>query len=353
MLSSLPGGVFPMVYSLPEDDPLHAKDRYRIEGGYGEPSQWIFKTKILPNDCQITAENIASIYTNYFYGQVRITTAKSIPHAWRLLVVVPLRYLRHRRGLRSGGDVHSPSRQRTGRDRAHEGRLEVRDIPRRWHEHSELHQLVPAALSRPAHRSFRERSESESSTVREGVRREARDAEVQVRNHLPTSRTGTIIELDPRARVCTDELPFQTTEEEFFNNERHSRTFDEFLDIIATRVSLKNFKGYRGGLDVSEETDSPISYYECFDDKEIMFHVSTLLPFTPNDAAQIQRKRHIGNDIVTIVFQEENTPFHPSMIKSNFLHVFLVVQPVQVLSRTCYKVGLRPCLRRRVKSMFT
>ena len=34
------------------------------------------------------------------------------------------------------------------------------------------------------------------------------------------------------------------TEEEFFNNERHSRTFDEFLDIIATRVSLKNFKGY-------------------------------------------------------------------------------------------------------------
>jgi hypothetical protein len=71
-----------------------------------------------------------------------------------------------------------------------------------------------------------------------------------------------------------------------------------------------------------------------------MFHVSTLLPFTQNDSAQIQRKRHIGNDIVAIVFQEENTPFHPSMIKSNFLHVFLVVQPVQILSRTCYKVRI-------------
>jgi hypothetical protein len=69
-----------------------------------------------------------------------------------------------------------------------------------------------------------------------------------------------------------------------------------------------------------------------------MFHVSTLLPFTHNDSTQIQRKRHIGNDIVAIVFQEENTPFHPSMIKSNFLHIFLVVQPVQILSRTCYKV---------------
>ncbi|CAF4984020.1 unnamed protein product, partial [Rotaria socialis] len=128
-----------------------------------------------------------------------------------------------------------------------------------------------------------------------------------------------------------------TTEEEFFNNERHGRALDEFLDIIATRVSLKNFKGYRAGLDVSEQTDCPISYYELYDQKEIMFHVSTLLPFTHSDSSQIQRKRHIGNDIVTIVFQEENTPFHPSMIKSNFLHVFLVVQPVQVLSRTCYK----------------
>jgi RAP1 GTPase activating protein 1 len=95
---------------------------------------------------------------------------------------------------------------------------------------------------------------------------------------------------------------------------------------------------YRAGLDVSEQTDSPVSYYECYEEKEIMFHVSTLLPFTQNDSTQIQRKRHIGNDIVAIVFQEENTPFHPSMIKSNFLHVFLIVQPVQILSRTCYKV---------------
>ncbi|CAF3975298.1 unnamed protein product [Rotaria magnacalcarata] len=130
----------------------------------------------------------------------------------------------------------------------------------------------------------------------------------------------------------------QTTEEEFFNNQTHNRSFDEFLDIIASKVSLKNFKGYRGGLDVSEQTDSPVSYYEFYDQKEIMFHVSTLLPYTNNDTTQIQRKRHIGNDIVAIVFQEENTPFHPSMIKSNFLHAFLVIQPAQILSRPCYKI---------------
>lgn len=57
-----------------------------------------------------------------------------------------------------------------------------------------------------------------------------------------------------------------------------------------------------------------------------MFHVSTLLPYNKNDSQQLERKRHIGNDIVAVVFQDENTPFAPDMIASNFLHAFIVVQ---------------------------
>jgi hypothetical protein len=30
-----------------------------------------------------------------------------------------------------------------------------------------------------------------------------------------------------------------------------------------------------------------------------MFHVSTMLPFTPNNRQQLSRKRHIGNDMVS------------------------------------------------------
>lgn len=41
---------------------------------------------------------------------------------------------------------------------------------------------------------------------------------------------------------------------------------------------------------------------------------------------QLQRKRHIGNDIVATVFQEEATPFVPDMIASNFLHAYILVQ---------------------------
>ena len=59
---------------------------------------------------------------------------------------------------------------------------------------------------------------------------------------------------------------------------------------------------------------------------ELMFHVSTLLPYTPNNTQQLPRKRYIGNDIVTVVFQEpEAKPFIPNL-KSQFQHVFIVVR---------------------------
>lgn len=42
---------------------------------------------------------------------------------------------------------------------------------------------------------------------------------------------------------------------------------------------------------------------------------------------QLLRKRHIGNDIVTIVFQEPGAlPFTPKNIRSHFQHVFVIVK---------------------------
>lgn len=71
------------------------------------------------------------------------------------------------------------------------------------------------------------------------------------------------------------------------------------------------------------------SVYNQYREAEVMFHVSTLLPFTPNNRKQLLRKRHIGNDIVTIVFQEPGAPpFSPRHIRSHFQHVFIVVQAI-------------------------
>lgn len=54
---------------------------------------------------------------------------------------------------------------------------------------------------------------------------------------------------------------------------------------------------------------------------------SSLHPPPPPCNSQLLRKRHIGNDIVTIVFQEPGSkPFCPTTIRSHFQHVFLVVR---------------------------
>lgn len=118
----------------------------------------------------------------------------------------------------------------------------------------------------------------------------------------------------------------QTTEEELFSNQEHSESFDKFLGLLGQRIKLKGHQGFRGGLDTVNGQTGDYSVYDKFNTKEIMFHVSTLLPFSKSDQQQLERKRHIGNDIVAIVFQEDNTPFAPDMIASNFLHTFIVVQ---------------------------
>uniref|UniRef100_A0A8C3WL54 RAP1 GTPase activating protein n=1 Tax=Catagonus wagneri TaxID=51154 RepID=A0A8C3WL54_9CETA len=118
----------------------------------------------------------------------------------------------------------------------------------------------------------------------------------------------------------------QTSEEELFSTNEESPAFTEFLEFLGQKVKLQDFKGFRGGLDVTHGQTGTESVYCNFRNKEIMFHVSTKLPYTEGDAQQLQRKRHIGNDIVAVVFQDENTPFVPDMIASNFLHAYVVVQ---------------------------
>ncbi|XP_022694025.1 signal-induced proliferation-associated 1-like protein 2 [Varroa jacobsoni] len=134
----------------------------------------------------------------------------------------------------------------------------------------------------------------------------------------------------------------QSTEEEMYNNEIAGPAFDEFLDVLGRKINLKDFAGYKGGLDCKTDTTGTQSVYNTFEDCEVMFHVSTLLPYTPANRQQILRKRHIGNDIVTIVFQEPGSlPFTPKNIRSRFQHVFIVVRAQNPCTEhTRYKVAI-------------
>jgi len=121
----------------------------------------------------------------------------------------------------------------------------------------------------------------------------------------------------------------QTTDDEMYSNEDGSPEFKQFLNFLGSRVLLEGWDKFRGGLDVSANSTGTQSVYTVLDDMEIMFHVSTMLPFDQGNSQQVHRKRHIGNDIVVLIFQDFGSePFVPSKWTSNFNHVFVVIQPV-------------------------
>ncbi|KAM8872869.1 GTPase-activating Rap/Ran-GAP domain-like protein 3 isoform 3-T3 [Synchiropus picturatus] len=121
----------------------------------------------------------------------------------------------------------------------------------------------------------------------------------------------------------------QLTDDEMFSNEMGSESFDKFLNLLGDTITLQGWAGYRGGLDTKNDTTGIKSIYTVYQGHELMFHVSTMLPYSKENKQQVERKRHIGNDIVTIVFQEgdeASSSFKPSMIRSHFTHIFALVR---------------------------
>ncbi|XP_070155825.1 GTPase-activating Rap/Ran-GAP domain-like protein 3 isoform X1 [Polyergus mexicanus] len=120
----------------------------------------------------------------------------------------------------------------------------------------------------------------------------------------------------------------QTTDDEMLSNERGSPGFETFLEILGERIRLKGWDKYRGGLDVKGDMTGKESYYTVYAGHEVMYHISTMLPYSKDNPQQLERKRHIGNDIVNIIYADDPSAvdtFNPNCIRSQFTHVFAVV----------------------------
>ncbi len=82
--------------------------------------------------------------------------------------------------------------------------------------------------------------------------------------------------------------PGQLLDDELLSNRRGSPQFDKFLDLLGQRVRLKGWTKYRGGLDTDKDQTGEWSVYTEFEGHEVMFHVSTLLPFSEGDPQQVR-----------------------------------------------------------------
>jgi hypothetical protein len=124
-------------------------------------------------------------------------------------------------------------------------------------------------------------------------------------------------------------LPGQLHDENaIYANRDAGGAFGDFLALLGDSVLLKEHRRFRGGLDCKgDDTTGTHSVFATHRSLEIMFHVAPLLPFFEHDVQQVERKRHIGNDVVVVVFNESGEPFDPSVLTSHFNHVFCVVVP--------------------------
>ena len=148
----------------------------------------------------------------------------------------------------------------------------------------------------------------------------------------------------------------------FYFKEFGSPAFEEFLDFLGDRVELEGWDKYRAGLDVTSTFISLIngffynfffnlyclfieidrstgehSIFLEFNNNQIMFHVATLLPFNPLDKQQLEKKRHIGNDLVVIIFQEGDQVYRPTTLSSRQVQVVFLIKPEMIDNEQHYR----------------
>ncbi|XP_020024961.1 tuberin isoform X15 [Castor canadensis] len=114
------------------------------------------------------------------------------------------------------------------------------------------------------------------------------------------------------------------------SNEHGSYRYTEFLTGLGRLIELKDCqpdKVYLGGLDVCGE-DGQFTYCWHDDIMQAVFHIATLMPTKDVDKHRCDKKRHLGNDFVSIVYNDSGEDFTLGTIKGQFNFVHVIITPL-------------------------
>lgn len=126
--------------------------------------------------------------------------------------------------------------------------------------------------------------------------------------------------------------PTQHTQQEILANDKGSSLYDRFLGLLGWKVDLLHHAGFIGGLDCNPKSlsNGKMSIYYANAHTEVMFHVVTCMPTKENDVQQIDKKRHVGNDFVHVVWNEnDRRGYAAGTITSHFNDVQIVIYPLR------------------------
>ncbi|XP_036857685.2 tuberin isoform X15 [Manis javanica] len=124
------------------------------------------------------------------------------------------------------------------------------------------------------------------------------------------------------------------------SNEHGSYRYTDFLTGLGKLIELKDCqpdKVYLGGLDVCGE-DGQFTYCWHDDIMQAVFHIATLMPTKDVDKQCCDKKRHLGNDFVSIVYNDSGEDFKLGTIRGQFNFVHVIITP---LDYECNLVSLQ------------
>lgn len=120
----------------------------------------------------------------------------------------------------------------------------------------------------------------------------------------------------------------QTSEAEILANTMGSEAYYTCLRGLGTEVRLKDAVFNTQGLDRVSDADGQHTYAWRDRITEIIFHVTTLMPTDIKlDPQCVNKKRHIGNDFVNIIYNDSGLPFRFETFPSQFNYVNIIITP--------------------------
>lgn len=123
------------------------------------------------------------------------------------------------------------------------------------------------------------------------------------------------------------------TEDDLYNENNISPNFYEFLNCLGHKTAITDDSlVFNGGL-----SDAEYFYSSTHGHNAIALHVGPFITFSEDEPS---RKRHVGNDISVIIFQETDQILDLSSFCSKFNHIFIIVKKLPQYQETVYSVNV-------------
>ncbi|CAH8494814.1 unnamed protein product [Heterobilharzia americana] len=126
----------------------------------------------------------------------------------------------------------------------------------------------------------------------------------------------------------------QEDKQSILSNQTASLEFENFVAGLGWEIDLLNHKGFRGGLERSGRAGLSTPYFVT-STLEVIFHVSTRMPSSTQEDLKY---KHLGNDEIMIIWNENSRAFRRSVLRTQFGDVLIIISP---LLNGLYRVEVR------------